>query len=190
MPELEEIQRQIHGEISSLQENLEALNTIRLELEQAKNLVRDHITKIDEYIRSIQTHSTNLQNLLSRYADEIKEHTIQEINRAISSLEAVSNEINRTIYSLRDEIKNLLKTNNELILEANKLFKQIDEINLPKRFDEIEKSIEDKYKSLKNEIDIIRKNNSELNKQNMVLLYFSIGISIVTITTLVILLMK
>ena len=108
MPELEEIQRQIHGEISSLQENLEALNTIRLELEQAKNLVRDHITKIDEYIRSIQTHSTNQQNLLSRYADEIKEHTIQEINRAISSLEAVSNEINRTIYSLRDEIISLL----------------------------------------------------------------------------------
>jgi len=190
MPELEEIQRQIHGEISSLQENLEALNTIRLELEQAKNLVSEHITKIDEYIRSIQTHSTNLQNLLSRYADEIKEHTIQEINRAISSLEAVSNEIIRTVNSLKDEIKNLIKTNNELVQEAKKLFKQIDEINLPKRFDEIEKSIENKYKSLKNEIDLIHKNNSELKKQNKVLLYFSIGISIITITTLIILLMK
>ena len=190
MPELEEIQRQIHGEISSLQENLEALNTIRLELEQAKNLVREHITKIDEYIRSIQTHSTNLQNLLSRYADEIKEHTIQEINRAISLLEAVSNEIIRTVNSLKDEIKNLLKTNKELVEEAKKLFKQIDEINLPKRFDGIEKSIENKYKSLKDEIDIIHKNNSELRNQNKILIYFSIGISIVTIATLIILLLK
>ena len=105
MPELEDIQRQIHGEISSLQENLKSLNTIRLEFEQAKNLVKEHITKVDEYIRSIQTHSTNLQNLLLRYADEIKEHTIQEINRAISSLEAVSNEIIRTVNSLKEEIK-------------------------------------------------------------------------------------
>lgn len=190
MPELEEIQRQIHGEISSLQENLEALNKIRLELEQAKNLVREHITKIDEYIRSIQTHSTNLQNLLSKYADEIKEHTIQEINRAISSLEAVSNEITRTVNSLKDEIKNLLKTNQQLVQDAKNLFKQIDEINLPKRFEELEKSIENNYKSLKTEIDLIHKNNSELKKQNKALLYFSIGICIIIISTLIILLMK
>jgi len=190
MPELEDIQRQIHSEISSLQENLEALNTIRLELEQAKNLVKEHIAKIDEYIRSIQTHSTNLQNLLSRYADEIKEKTIQEINRAISSVEAVSNEIIRTVNSLKDEIKSLLKTNQELVQEAKKLFRQIDEINLLKRFNELDNKIEDKYKSIKNEIDIIHKNNAELKKQNKVLLYFSIGICIVTGIILIILLMK
>lgn len=189
MPELEEIQRQIHGEISSLQENLEALNTIRLELEQAKKLVKEHITKIDEYIRSIQTHSTNLQNLLSRYADEIKERTIQEINRVISSLEAVSNEIIRTVNSLKDEIKSLLKTNQELVQEAKKLYKQIDEINLPKRFDELDKNIEDRYILIKNEIETIHKSNSELKKQNKILFYFSIGISIVTIITLIILMM-
>lgn len=204
MPELEDIQRQIHGEISSLQENLESLNTIRLELELAKNLVKEHITKIDEYIRSIQNHSTNLLNLLSRYADEIKEHTIQEINRAISSLEAVSNEILRTVNSLKEEIKNLLQTNQDLVQEAKRLFKQIDEINLSKRFDELEKSLYDikekitqfeskveaNFKSVKAEIDAIHRSNSELKKQNKLLLYFSVGISVIAIVTLIIIIMK
>lgn len=204
MPELEDIQRQIHGEISSLQENLKSLNTIRLEFEQAKNLVKEHITKVDEYIRSIQTHSTNLQNLLLRYADEIKEHTIEEINRAISSLEAVSNEIIRTVNSLKEEIKNLLQTNKELIQEAKELFKQIDEINLPKRFDELEKSLYDinekitrlenkveaYFISIKAEIDDIHRSNSRLKKQNKLLLYFLIGISVIAIMTLIILIMK
>ena len=60
MPDINytELQRQIHSEISSLQANLNSLNEIKVELEQAKNLVKEHITKIDEYIRSIQTHST------------------------------------------------------------------------------------------------------------------------------------
>lgn len=204
MPELQEIQRQIHAEISSLQENLTALNKISIELEQAKKLVKEHITKIDEYIRIIQTHSTKLQDLFSRYADEIKEHTIKEINRAISSFEAVSNEILRTVNSLKDEIKNLLRTNEELVIEAKRLFKQIDEIKLPKRFDDIDKSIFEvkeniskfesnvdvNFKSIKSEINAIHNINLELKKQNKILFYFSIGISVIAIITLIVLIMK
>lgn len=186
MPELQEIQRQIHAEISSLQEQLAALNTIRIELEQAKKLVEDHITKIDEYIRSIQTHSTNLLNLFSRYADEIKDHIVKEINRAISSLEAVANETIRTVNSLKEEIKNLLQTNKELVLQATQLFKQIDDINLPERFDILEAAI----KSLKSDIDAIHRENVLLKKQNKVLIYFSIGIATISLTTLIILLWK
>lgn len=204
MPELQEIQRQIHAEISKLQENLAALNTISIELEQAKKLVKEHITKIDDYIRSIQTHSTKLQDLFSMYADEIKEHTIKEINRAILSLEAVSNEILRTVNSLKNEIKNLLRTNEELVIEAKILFKQIDEIKLPKRFDDIDKNIfkvkeniakfesnvEVNFKSIKSEINAIHNSNLELKKQIKVLFFFSIGISFIAIITLIILIMK
>ncbi len=204
MPELQEIQRQIHAEISKLQENLVALNSISIELEQAKKLVKEHITKIDKYIRSIQTHSTKLQDLFSMYADEIKEHTIKEINRANSSLEAVSNEILRTVNSLKNEITNLLLTNEELVIEATRLFKQIDEIKLPKRFDDIdinifkvkeniakfESNVEADFKSIKSEINIIHNSSLELKKQNKITFYFSIVISVIVIITLIVLIMK
>lgn len=201
---MDEILNQIRNEISLLQNNLQALNSIRAELEEARNLVREHITRIDEYIRSIQTHSTNLQNLFSRYADEIKDHTVREISRVISSFEAVANEVTRTINSLKDEIKNLLKTNNELAQQATKLFKQIDEINLPKRFNELDKSInevkekiihfenniEEKFKTLQTEIEVIHQSNAEIKKQNKLLIFFSTGISIATLTILILLLIK
>lgn len=206
MPDINytELQRQIHSEISSLQANLNSLNEIKVELEQAKNLVKEHITKIDEYIRSIQTHSTNLQNLLSKYADEIKDHTVKEINRAISSLEAVASEIIRTVNSLKDEINNLLKTNKELVQQATKLFKQIEDINLPKRFDELdenieqikntltqfEKRVDNKFGEIKTEIDILHQSNSELKKQNKNLTYLSIGIAIVSVIILTYLIWK
>lgn len=203
-PTLDEIQKQIHGEISSLQENLETLNEIKIELEQAKNLVKEHITKIDEYIRSIQTHSTNLLNLLSMYADEIKEHTVKEISRGISAIEAAAENIVRTVNSLTAEIKKLLKVNEELVQETTKLFKQIEEINFPKRFTEIdknidqiknklsefEKKVEDKFNEVKSEINILHQSNSELKKQNKILTYFSIGIATVSIITLIYLIWK
>jgi chromosome segregation ATPase len=204
MPELEDIQRQIHSEIASLQQNLESLNSIRVELEQAKKLLSDHITKIDEYIRSIQTHSTNLQKLFSQYADEIKDHTVKEINRAIASLEAVASEVIRTVNSLKEEIKILLKTNNELVQQATKLFKQIEEINLPKRFDDLydninqvkerikgfEENVNDKFKWLNSEINSLHQSNAELKKQNRLLFYASIGIATVTLISLIILIWK
>lgn len=203
-PTLDEIQKQIHGEISSLQENLEALNEIKIELEQAKNLVKEHITKINEYIRSIQTHSTNLSSLLSRYADEIKDHTVKEISRAISAFEAVAAEIIRTVNSLKEEINNLLKVNKELVQQATKLFKQIEDINLPKRFEELDKNIEqikktltqfekrveDKFSEIKTELNVLHQSNSELKKQNKILTYFSIGIATVTLITLIYLIWK
>ncbi len=201
---MEEILNQIHAEISLLQQSLASLNSISVELGQARNLVREHITKIDEYIRSIQTHSTYLKNLFARYADEVKDHTVQEINRAISSLEAVSNEIIRTVNSLKEEIRILLKTNNELVQQATKLFKQIEEINLPKRFVDLhdninqikeqikcfEENVNDKFKLLNSEINSLHQSNAELKKQNGLLLYILIGSSTVILISLIILIWK
>jgi prefoldin subunit 5 len=204
MPTLDEIQRQINGEISSLQENLKALNEIKIELEEAKNLVKDHIKRIDEYIRSIQTNSINLLNLLSKYADETKEHTIKEISRGIATIESATDNIVRVINSLKEDIKNLLKVNQELVQEATKLFSQIEEINFPERLSEIDKGIEqinssfsrfekkvdNEFIGIKSEINLLHKSNSELKKQNKNLMYFLIGISIVSIIILIYLVWK
>jgi chromosome segregation ATPase len=204
MPELEDIQRQIHSEIASLQQNLESLNTIRVELEEAKRLVSDHITRIDGYIINIQTHSTNLQNLFSQYADEIKDHTVREINRTISSLKAVTNEIIRTVNSLKEEISNLVMANTELVSQAENLFNQIDEINLPSRFNDLhnsinhvneliksfEENVNDKFKWLNSELNSLHQSNSELKNQNKILFYISIGISTVTLISLILIIWK
>lgn len=166
MPELlNEIQSKIDREIVSLQENLGNLNSIATELENTRNLVREHITQIDEYIRSIQTHSTKLLDLFSKYADEIKDHAVKEINRAIASLEALTADIIRTVASLEKRLNELTETNEALVKQSEKLFREINELNLLGRFDKID-------------------------RQNKFLKIFSVVISVINLATLAFLLWK
>jgi hypothetical protein len=75
---------------------------------------------------------------------------------------------------------------------------------LPKRFDELDKSIflvkekitqferkvESELKELKTEINVIYQSNAELKKQNKIIFYFTVAIILVSISTLIYVWMK